>query len=130
MTETHFDADLEGGWQLEGKDGRFEPVHLALGDTEIRRAPLGLTVGRHPKLCERVVEDPTVSRRHFRIGYAAAGPFIEDLNSLNGTTVDGALLTPFQPVTLKAGQTIVAGKVTLTVCRLASGLGEQGTGEA
>lgn len=109
---------LEGGWVLEGADGAGRPVRIVLGESELARAYLGLAVGRHPALCERVIDDGGVSRRHFRIGLADGKVFIEDLNSLNGTFIDGQAVAAFHPVALLAGQEIVAGRVRLTVSRL------------
>ncbi len=110
--------DLESGWYLEGSDGRGRRVRLSVGETELARNYLGVTFGRHPALCQRVIEDGSVSRRHFRIGRNAAGAFIEDVNSLNGTSLDGVLLQPFEPAALAPGQTIMLGRVTLKLARL------------
>ena len=109
---------LEGGWRLDGTDGSGRPLRLLIGDADVTSSYLGVTVGRHPALCQRVIDDPGVSRRHFRIGRAATGPFIEDINSLNGTSLDGEVLTPFEPVPLRAGQTLTLGHVQLQVARL------------
>ena len=119
-------AILEGGWVLEGADGDGRPVRLAFGETELAGAYLGLSVGRHPALCERVVADPSVSRRHVRLGMEGGGLFAEDLNSLNGTLVDGEAIPPFEPIPLAPGQTLALGRVVLTVSRLAGGGGGSG----
>jgi pSer/pThr/pTyr-binding forkhead associated (FHA) protein len=111
-------AALETGWVLVGKDGAGRPVRLTFGETELARAYLGLTVGRHPALCEHVVDDPTVSRRHFRIGLGEQELFVEDVASLNGTFLDGALLPPFQAVPLRPGQTLEAGRLVLELAGL------------
>ena len=66
----------------------------------------------------RVVADPSVSRRHVRLGVEAGGLFAEDLNSLNGTLVDGEAIPPFEPTPLAPGQTLALGGVVLTVSRL------------
>lgn len=113
------DAPLEGGWALEGTGGDGAPIRLVFGDTELARTYLGVTVGRHPALCDRVVRDGTVSRRHFRIGLADGKLFVEDLNSLNGTLLDGVEVPRFLPVSLAPGQQLVVGRVRLTVARLA-----------
>ena len=42
---------LEGGWVLTGSRGDGAPIKLVFGETEISRAYLGVTVGRHPALC-------------------------------------------------------------------------------
>ena len=112
------ERDLESGWYLEGSDGRGQAIRLLVGETELARSYLGVTIGRHPALCQRVIEDGSVSRRHFRIGRNATGAFIEDVNSLNGTSLDGVALKPFEPVALAAGQTLTLGRVTLKLARL------------
>ena len=116
-------AVLEGGWVLEGTDGDGQPVRVTFGDTELARAYLGLSVGRHPDLNERTIDDPTVSRRHLRFGVSGGELFAEDLNSLNGTLVDGEPIQPFQAVTLASGEALTLGRVTLMVSRLKDGDG-------
>jgi predicted component of type VI protein secretion system len=112
---------LEGGWLLSGSESHGRSVRFVFGETELSRAYLGLTVGRHPALCERVLADDSVSRRHFRIGVTDGKLFVEDLNSLNGTFLDDRELAPFQPAPLLPDQEIQAGRVSLTVARLADG---------
>ena len=46
------------------------------------------------------------------------GLFAEDLNSLNGTVLDGEEIPPFQPVRLSPDQVLTLGGVVLTVSRL------------
>jgi FHA domain len=108
---------LEAGWVLSGRDGAGRPIRLVFGDTELSELYLGLVVGRHPALCDRVIDDPSVSRRHMRIGMAAGKPYVEDLNSLNGTLLDGEEVPQFQPVPLAAGQELTLGGVVLEVAR-------------
>jgi pSer/pThr/pTyr-binding forkhead associated (FHA) protein len=118
---TSFDrgrAVLEGGWVLAGRRGDGAPIKLAIGETELSRAYLGVTVGRHPALCDRVIDDPGISRRHLRVGITEGGLFAEDLNSLNGTVLDGEEIPPFQPVRLSPDQVLTLGGVVLTVSRL------------
>jgi hypothetical protein len=112
---------LESGWALEGTDGAGQPLRLVFGDTELSRAYLGVATGRHPALCERVIDDATVSRRHLRVGVADGRLFVEDLNSLNGTLLDGAPIPCFEPVPVEPGQTLTLGRVRLVVARLAEG---------
>lgn len=118
MSQRHGDEALEGGWVLRGGDDSGRSVRLVVGETELARAYLGLTIGRHPALCEHVIGEESVSRRHFRIGIADGRLFVEDLNSLNGTTLDGRELAPFQPIALRPGQEIRAGRVSLALSRL------------
>jgi hypothetical protein len=109
---------LEGGWVLSGNRGDGAPVKLVFGETELSRAYLGVTVGRHPALCERVIDDPGVSRRHLRVGIAEGRLFAEDLNTLNGTFLDDEALEPFRPTPLSPDQVLSLGEVALTVARL------------
>ncbi len=66
-TYDHLDAELEAGWVLEGMDGDGRPIRLVFGETELARSYLGITVGRHADLCDRVIDDPGISRRHMRL---------------------------------------------------------------
>jgi predicted component of type VI protein secretion system len=110
-------APLEAGWVLSGRDGAGRPLRLVFGDTELSESYLGLVVGRHPALCDRVIDDPSVSRRHMRIGMAEGRAYVEDLNSLNGTLLDGEEVAQFQPVPMAAGQELTLGRVVLEVVR-------------
>ena len=111
---------LEGGWVLTGT-GAAAPIKLVFGETELAQAYLGITIGRHPGLCDRVIDEPGISRRHLRVGMAEGRLFAEDLNSLNGTVLDGEEVTPFQPVPLSQDQVLTLGQVVLTVSRLSDG---------
>lgn len=112
------DRPVEGGWVLQGRDGSGAPIRIVLGETELAHAYLGVTLGRHPALCERVIEDSSVSRRHLRIGLDAGGLFVEDLNSLNGTLLDGAEMAPFRPMPIGIHQVVTLGRVELTLLEL------------
>jgi hypothetical protein len=116
---TRAEPALESGWALEGTDGAGQRLRLVFGETELSRVYLGIAIGRHPALCERVIHDPTVSRRHLRVGSAEGRLFVEDLNSLNGTLVDGAPIPCFEPVPVEPGQVLTLGRVSLVVSRLA-----------
>lgn len=111
------ETPLAEGWGLEGADGAGREIRLVFGEDELAKAYLGLTIGRHPQLCERTIDDPTVSRRHLRIGLRGGELFAEDVNSLNGTLLDGQGLTPFQAVVLREGQTLTLGRAILRVRR-------------
>ena len=110
-------AHLEAGWVLSGRDGAGSPIRLVFGETELSQAYLGIVLGRHPALSDRVIDDPSVSRRHLRLGMAEGRPYVEDLNSLNGTLLDGVEVPQFEPVPLAAGQELTLGRVVLEVAR-------------
>ena len=65
-----------------------------------------VTIGRAHG-CDVVIKDVKASRRHCRLTRSEAGFVLEDLNSKNGTLVDGAKIT--SPVELKLNQTFKIG---------------------
>lgn len=50
------------------------------------------TIGRHPQ-CTITVTQPSVSRRHVRIWHETGSYLVEDLNSSNGTYINGQRIT-------------------------------------
>lgn len=58
-----------------------------------------------------VVSAPSVSRRHCQISFDPNSRtyYISDLNSSNGTTLNGQRLTPMQPTQISSGATINVG---------------------
>ena len=110
---------MESAWRLAGTDGAGQEQVLTINRDELTNAYPGITIGRHPKIADRVIDESSLSRRHFRLSRSAEGVTIEDLSSLNGTQLDGVALAPFAPVRLEDGQTITAGRLTLKVSRVA-----------
>lgn len=64
-----------------------------------------LSIGRLPE-CDITIADPNVSRRHAEVRPAGAGFAVADLNSTNGTKVNGANITEQR---LEDGDTISIG---------------------
>lgn len=112
-------AALEAGWRLYGQDLEGNPASLLIGDSRLRRAHPGITVGRHPDLCDLVIDHPTVSARHFRLTAGGDSVYVEDLNSLNGTIVDDRRLGPYEAAKIADDSTVILGGVALRVERLA-----------
>ena len=63
-------------------------------------------IGRAPE-CDVVLANPEVSSRHVRLAQTPQGWMIEDLDSANGTELDGVPLTRMAP--LPAGASIMLG---------------------
>jgi len=80
------------------------------------RIPLDslVRIGRDPAV-ELVIADDFVSTIHARIVPAPGGPRLEDLDSTNGTLLNGSPVSI--PVTLSAGDEIEVGTVKLRVSR-------------
>ncbi|MFQ5675600.1 MAG: FHA domain-containing protein [bacterium] len=93
-------------------DGRR--IHLSFGETQLRRSGNGLVIGRDPKLSHLIISDGTVSRRHARIVWKEGEIEFEDLNSLNGSFVNGQRMKPYAPIVLKIDSSVAVGSVNLT----------------
>lgn len=84
--------------------------HLEVDAAELRRAAHGHSFGRLPDLVDHPLAVDGLSRRHFRISMARDRTWLEDLNSTNGTFVNGEQLVPYRARQLRTGDEIVAGK--------------------
>ena len=101
---------------LTGFDNKGRPVNIPLPDTELDPKRGGFTLGRHHQLVDRALDDGRVSKRHARFTYNGHGYFVEDLNSTNGTVVNGAQpCPPFRPIQIRPGDTVRLGGMDLTV---------------
>jgi len=110
---------LEGGWILNGRDAAGEEITIRLTDRELMESENCVTIGRHPELCDHVLHEPTVSRRHLRVALRSGGVTIEDLNSQNGTLIDGVDIPAFIACTLRPGQRLGLGRLELELTRVA-----------
>ena len=72
-------------------------------------------IGRDPDV-HIFLDHPSVSRRHARISIAAGRVVLEDLNSRNGTWIDGRGIT--SPTEVHDGTIIGVGPITLTFVSL------------
>jgi hypothetical protein len=70
--------------------------------------------------CALVIDATTVSRRHARITVQAGSAIIEDLDSTNGTRVNGVRIS--SPTRLAPGHEIALGKAVLRVTKRDSAL--------
>ena len=101
---------------LTGFDGRGKPVNIPLPDAELDPKRGGFTLGRHHLLVDRTLDDERVSKRHARFTYRGSGYFVEDLNSTNGTVINGTQpCPPFKPMPVRPGDTVRLGSIELTV---------------
>ncbi|GAA5218258.1 trypsin-like peptidase domain-containing protein [Corallincola platygyrae] len=104
-----------GGIVLSGFKGQSDSVCLQVTAALLSANPKGCSIGRHPQLVDLMLDDNSVSRRHARIKRDANGFTIEDLNSTNGTRVNGVVVQPFKPVALPLDAQLQLGDVKLLV---------------
>lgn len=80
--------------------GRADPINGIYPDLDL--APYG-------------AEQRGVSRQHARLNYADGELTITDLNSANGTQINGEKLNPNQPRPLKDGDELILGQLAVGI---------------
>jgi len=110
-------AAITTHWVLTGFDKQGHSLQFTFSDIQLQQVELGITLGRSPKLCELVIPDDTVSRRHARLSYRDQLLYVEDLNSANGTWLDDRELVPFTAMPVAAGATLTLGEIQLSLTR-------------
>lgn len=96
---------------------RVPPVRITLQGADsqgeqLRFTTPEITIGRHPS-CEWVLPNETVSSRHARLVYHHDQWWLEDLNSRNGTFLNGEALTA--PAVLTDKDNIRCGQVSFSL---------------
>ncbi|MCH9625028.1 MAG: hypothetical protein S4CHLAM123_01940 [Chlamydiales bacterium] len=87
--------------ELIAEQGVLKGLILALGDGQ------EWVIGRDPDLCNRVIEDPNVSRKHLRIVTTEQGYLAENLSETDPVLVNGV---PFdESVVLSEGDRLTVG---------------------
>ena len=107
-----------------GKDREMTTLYIIDGHNERRSYEFGghsLLVGRSAD-SELRVRDPFVSRKHLKISRKGDRMFIKDLNSRNGTFVNGEPIEPGVEIELPEGIPVVIG---MTVLCLGEGCAEE-----
>ena len=74
------------------------------GDIPVGYVPF--VIGKHTGLADHILDKPTVSRFHVRIMEKGGDYFLTDLNSTNGTKVNGKLLAANEEIMLKEGDEV------------------------
>lgn len=88
---------------------------IPVRDVGLARRDGGCVIGRYEPLADVVIDDPTVSSRHARVIRDGRGFHVEDLNSSNGSRVNGAALDPFVPRAVMPGDAVQFGDLRLSV---------------
>ena len=102
------------GCVLEGRDHADKPFALrlsalALGDQS------GAILGRSPDKADFVIDHESISRAHVRLTVSGGDLYAEDLNTLNGTRINGHALDPGEPMVLQSNDQLELGPVVFQV---------------
>ena len=93
---------------LKGDGPNGQEIRVKIIGNALARAESGQVIGRSSGDADYVVAEQSVSRRHVLLRVSGDVVTIEDLNSLNGTAIDG--------IELKAGETrVVASGTKITL---------------
>lgn len=70
-----------------------------------------ITIGRSSKVCDIVIDDPTVSRTHLQILQNEEGQyFLNDVGSTSGTTINGKMIASGNLIQLKTTDIVRIGR--------------------
>ena len=109
-------------FRLVVTSGRGTPNEIIIDEA----APSRVLVGKSP-VCSLIVDDPEVSRRHFSLEATLHGLRISDLDSTNGTRVEGLRV---REAWLSGGETIRIGQTTFSVASERFEIGRPGPANA
>ncbi len=85
----------------KGTDGR--EMRIKINGCALARSDAGQVIGRASADADYVITLNSVSRRHARLRVADGAMTIEDMNSLNGTSVNGVELQPGETRVIRNG---------------------------
>ncbi len=98
--------------ERRSRESSGDALALQVAPRPGRPEAAGVRLGRGPEN-DLVVDDGTLSRAHLLLRLAEAGWTLQDLQSSNGTSVDGVEVNG-EPVPIEPGASIEAGSVRLT----------------
>ena len=86
-------------------------VNLPLSGKSLPLAAGGVVLGRNPREAQAVINDNDVSRRHAKVFWDEGAFWIEDMESLNGTRVNGEPLEAGVRRQLRSGDVVDVAEV-------------------
>lgn len=105
--ETVYFSDLDG---IKKRPEGIPCLTEEAGVRQLRLENLPLTVGKLKGKVAIVLEDSSVSRMHARLECGESGICVRDLNSRNGTLVNGRKLSPNEAAELSLGDLVQFGR--------------------
>jgi FHA domain-containing protein len=101
-------------WRFVGANDVANAIDFTVQEPALLESDSGLLIGRSARAA-LVIEHDSVSRNHARFILERGALCLEDLDSMNGTWVDGRKLDPNTPVPLQPGGIVEIGKIKLRV---------------
>ena len=99
---------------LDGKDDGGVRYMLRISSDQLNTAD-GVVIGRNPTGSSYVINHSDVSRNHARIRVMKNRLFIEDLQSTNGTVVNGQSISDRGLVSIGDGDQIIIGSIVMNL---------------
>jgi len=100
---------------LEGTTPEGEEIALKISGQSIGESDQGIIIGRNPAQSGTIINSEEVSREHFRFLFVGDQLMIEDLDTTNGTRINGDLLTANRPEVIFPGASIEIGQLRLVL---------------
>jgi len=101
-------------WLVQGVNARAANIEASIREEDISRSVTGILVGRSNR-ADFIIDDESVSRNHARFVYLDGALHVEDLDSMNGTWVDGEKLAANDQQPLRRASDVEFGKIRLEV---------------
>jgi adenylate cyclase len=91
---------------------KYHLLQQTPGNTPFKVRLDGLVLIGRESDCKVILQDDLVSRHHAQVSMVGARPFLKDLGSTNGTTMNGIRV---RETALRSGQTFIVGRSTFTL---------------
>lgn len=101
--------------ECRGKDAAGNPHAFKITGASLLKASNGLVIGRQPQSANVVLNHPQISRAHVRISLRGQEVLVEDLDSTNGTSVNGVRLSSGEASPIRTGDDLSLGTITFKV---------------
>ena len=112
---TFSDVILAGVGPLE------QELRVKVNGNALARSEAGQVIGRSSANADYVIGVDSISREHARLRVDSDAMTIEDMNSLNGTSLDGVRLKPGEALVVRDGSRLTLGDIDLVVHFLKDG---------
>jgi hypothetical protein len=101
-------------WSIRGISARSANIEVVVHEKDLAHSTTGILIGRSNR-ADFIINDESVSRNHARFLFHENSIQVEDLDSMNGTWVDGEKLEANVPEALGHRSEVEFGKIRLEV---------------